>query len=556
MALENYANLPSTTVSSGGTTAPASGTTETWTVASSSSFPAASNSATPPTQFHVADVAANSEMIAVTNVSGTTWTVTRGAESTTPVAHSAGFSIFQVTTAGGLGSFPAWYNVRSPVYGAKGDGSTNDTTAIQAALTAASAAGGGTVYIPAGTYKVSNLTVDTAVTLAGEGPATILSAVGGSSGYMITQKTAASSKKILLRDFALVPNTGTLGGIQLDATGFGTGDVQHQVRGVFVTNSGGDAFNFGANLRGCIISGCSQYGSEGYGYNISAGATDNFFTDCVSGPSKQHGFYVSGGNNLIKGCKAFWSGYDTNGASWGTTQAAFYLNSATYVTMVGCSAQQAALHGIDMQGAQYCTVTGCEADTNSAGNGVTTGVGINTNGCTNCAVIGNSGGNNGGISPGAQLWGYQVAGTQTGTVLIGNSVTGSSGIFNYVSGGGYMNIESGSVDISSNSTFVKVPSLQFSNDGLQSFSSNSGTILTNTDGHYGIVPVSATGTLTGFILERPSGSWSQITIINEGSGTIQFAASGTSHVAAGTGLTLAALQARVMTYDGSTSLWY
>ena len=45
-----------------------------------------------------------SEIIAVTNVSGTTWTVTRGAESTTPVTHSAGFTIQQVVTAGFLGS--------------------------------------------------------------------------------------------------------------------------------------------------------------------------------------------------------------------------------------------------------------------------------------------------------------------------------------------------------------------------------------------------------------------------------------------------------------------
>lgn len=40
-------------------------------------------------------------------------------------------------------------------YGAVGNGTTNDTTAIQAALTAAGAAGGGTVSIPAGTFLVS-----------------------------------------------------------------------------------------------------------------------------------------------------------------------------------------------------------------------------------------------------------------------------------------------------------------------------------------------------------------------------------------------------------------
>ncbi len=100
MVTETFANLPSTTVSSGGTDAPAGGTQETWTVAASTSFPAA---ATGVTQFHISDPAQPSEIVAVTNVSGTTWTVTRGAESTTPVMHTAGFGVKQVVTAGFLG---------------------------------------------------------------------------------------------------------------------------------------------------------------------------------------------------------------------------------------------------------------------------------------------------------------------------------------------------------------------------------------------------------------------------------------------------------------------
>jgi parallel beta-helix repeat protein len=47
----------------------------------------------------------------------------------------------------------ALFNVKD--YGAKGDGVTNDTIAIQAALNAARAAGGGDVYIPAGDYIVT-----------------------------------------------------------------------------------------------------------------------------------------------------------------------------------------------------------------------------------------------------------------------------------------------------------------------------------------------------------------------------------------------------------------
>lgn len=104
-ATEVFSNQPSTTVVSGGTDAPASGTVETWTVASSSSFPSAS---TGVSQFHVVDAASasSSEIALVTNVSGVTWTVTRGAEGTTPVAHASGFTIFQVVTAGWLNGVP------------------------------------------------------------------------------------------------------------------------------------------------------------------------------------------------------------------------------------------------------------------------------------------------------------------------------------------------------------------------------------------------------------------------------------------------------------------
>lgn len=104
MITEAFTNQAQTTVASGGTTAPSSGTTETWTVVSTVSFPAASTGAS---QFRVVDPATgkSGEIILVTNVSGTTWSVTRGAENSTPVAHSAGFTIQQVVTEGTLAGF-------------------------------------------------------------------------------------------------------------------------------------------------------------------------------------------------------------------------------------------------------------------------------------------------------------------------------------------------------------------------------------------------------------------------------------------------------------------
>ena len=163
VTVEVFANVASTTVSSGGTDAPVSGTVETWTVASSTGFPAASATAVPPTQFHVADPQFTSEMIAVTNVSGGTWTVTRGAEGTTPVQHVAGFTVWQVLTAGGLSAFAVPVNGGSRLLPAisvpppSGDTSgATDTTAIQAIENAADSAGGLLLFGP-GTYYVTGL---------------------------------------------------------------------------------------------------------------------------------------------------------------------------------------------------------------------------------------------------------------------------------------------------------------------------------------------------------------------------------------------------------------
>ena len=89
-------------------------------------------------------------------MSGTTWTVTRGAESTIPVAHTAGFAVYQVVTSGALQQVKStdWINAVT-MFGADNTGSADSTAAIQNAWNAA--AGNGTrCYLPAGTYKVTS----------------------------------------------------------------------------------------------------------------------------------------------------------------------------------------------------------------------------------------------------------------------------------------------------------------------------------------------------------------------------------------------------------------
>lgn len=80
---------------------------------------------------------------------------------------------------------PTVYDVAS--YGAQGDGTTDDTNAIQAAIDAANARGGGTIVFPAGTFLVTRaLTLYSKIVLRGAGlRATVLKKAPQTSAYPI-----------------------------------------------------------------------------------------------------------------------------------------------------------------------------------------------------------------------------------------------------------------------------------------------------------------------------------------------------------------------------------
>src|SRR6476660_10450839 len=69
------------------------------------------------------------------------------------------------------------YDVRA--FGAKGDGKTLDTPAINKAIDAAASAGGGTVNFPAGTYRCFSIHLKSNVALYLDQGATILAADPG-----------------------------------------------------------------------------------------------------------------------------------------------------------------------------------------------------------------------------------------------------------------------------------------------------------------------------------------------------------------------------------------
>ncbi|KKM22369.1 hypothetical protein LCGC14_1626040 [marine sediment metagenome] len=78
------------------------------------------------------------------------------------------------------------FNVKDPDFGAVGDGSTDDTAAITAAISAATTAGGGVVHFSRGTYLVDNLVLADNVALAGEGYHSVLLQSGATNTALVS----------------------------------------------------------------------------------------------------------------------------------------------------------------------------------------------------------------------------------------------------------------------------------------------------------------------------------------------------------------------------------
>lgn len=93
MAIEQFANGASTTLAANIATTFATSIS----VTSSSGFPSGGN-------FRIL---IGTELMLVTNVSGTTWTVSRNVEGTTPATHTAGDNVDQILTAGAVTQYRA-----------------------------------------------------------------------------------------------------------------------------------------------------------------------------------------------------------------------------------------------------------------------------------------------------------------------------------------------------------------------------------------------------------------------------------------------------------------
>ena len=76
---------------------------------------------------------------------------------------SRAFLVCCAAVALSVGARAATFDVKT--FGAKADGKTLDRDAINKAIDAAAAAGGGTVYLPAGTYVTGSIRLRSNITL-------------------------------------------------------------------------------------------------------------------------------------------------------------------------------------------------------------------------------------------------------------------------------------------------------------------------------------------------------------------------------------------------------
>lgn len=228
-------------------------------------------------------------------------------------------------------------------FGAVGNDSTDDTTAIQNAIDAANSAGGGRVWFPKGTYKLTaalKLYSGTTPTIAAY-QNIILDGAGSSTtnGAILKQYTTGADVIKGLNDAANSAQALNIG-IKNLALVWGTGTATNSGNGLYLAQqaTGGPSFQQFI-IENVVASGFG--GSGKYGFNFESLITSKVDT-CMS-VICANGFFLNGG--------AFgaWSSVNTS------------------VTMLNCYANGNTGTGYNIDHSTYTSLNSCAADSNGTG---------------------------------------------------------------------------------------------------------------------------------------------------------------------------------------------
>lgn len=247
-------------------------------------------------------------------------------------------------------------------YGAKGDGTTDDTSAVQSAVNAVSSAGGGTVYLPAGTYKLSSaISVPNLVSLMGAGPgATTLkqtSTTANGVTYNPTSLTYASVENLTVQG----PGSGSGVGMLVEANGGASSVTSCTFLDLVITGFGSHGIELVAGV-GCTLESLNVTSVGGHAFFLSGG-TANTLTACYAGgsTSTQQGYQLTSVSyTTLSGCKASACG------------GGFLVAGGSCNTITGCGAESIVAQasqdgsGFKISGGTGHTVAGCYSNVNKA----------------------------------------------------------------------------------------------------------------------------------------------------------------------------------------------
>ena len=310
-------------------------------------------------------------------------------------------------------------NVNVLDFGADPTGVTDSTAAIQAAINV-----GGAVYIPAGTYSVTGLTLDDNLVMYGDGPDTIILGDGN-----ISIITASSKSYFTVRDMTVKRINGFLGdplnqtvvltsctrflidsvifdganstyGGYLILAGAFNSTVNNcrfiNLAGLGITSS--DVTATGTWSANCVISNCVKEGGSSQGINlyyvrnttldncVSYGSTSTYgcgfvieyqcenivLNNCVAYDNRRDGFYIEGNvaygvrNVTLTNCTSYANGeaglnLDANFINISVVGGTYRDNLSTFAVGTG--------HGIMAASNIGLTVTGALI-TGNTGNGI------------------------------------------------------------------------------------------------------------------------------------------------------------------------------------------
>jgi Pectate lyase superfamily protein len=249
-----------------------------------------------------------------------------------------------------------WINVKA--FGAAGNGSSDDTAAINAAITSAGS-GGGVIYLPKGTYKISSpLVVASNLIICGDGKSTVIDQTT-TTADAFTNNNAPVTAFRLADMFIEGPGSGSGIGVNLGTTGTAPNNFVSLER---VTIDG-----FGSHGLFCdtlLVSTFRQVVSQQNGADgIHITSTSTVSTSCEFGNcyalANKGNFGWSLSNLQYSSLQAC--------ASDNNTTDGYQLSACHAVTLNGCGCEQAGFHAFELTGGSGNVLNGCW---NFANNGV------------------------------------------------------------------------------------------------------------------------------------------------------------------------------------------